>query len=145
MAEIEAILNRKGRDVVTIAPDANLLKAARLLAEHGIGAVVVSADGEEVAGILSERDVVRQLAEAGANCPKILVQDAMTRDVITTDRSKSVADVMSKMTEGRFRHVPVVEEGRMIGIISIGDVVKHRLEELETETHMLHDYIAGGA
>ena len=146
MAEtIEVILNRKGKDVVTIKPDATLLKAASLLAEHKIGAVVVSPDGEAVAGILSERDVVRLLASAGAGCAKALVSEAMTAAVITADRKATVADIMTKMSEGRFRHVPVVEDDKLIGIISIGDVVKNRLIELETEADALQEYVTGSS
>jgi CBS domain-containing protein len=138
---VKAILSRKGRDVVTIDPAATIEMAARKLAERRIGAVVVLNEGR-VIGILSERDIVRALAERGATVLSERVDAVMTRNVITCREADTVAHIMEQMTAGKFRHVPVVEEGRLAGIISIGDVVKSRLEEIESESNALREYIA---
>jgi len=137
------ILARKGTDVATIEPGASLLDAARVLAERNIGALVVSADAKAVEGVLSERDIVRRVARNGAVALRLLVGDVMTAEVITCDRHATADELMAIMTERRIRHVPVVEDGHLAGIVSIGDVVKSRMDELETEAESLHDYVTG--
>ena len=139
---VRAILSRKGRDVATIAPMASLSEAVRLLAQRRIGAVVVTGPDDRVAGILSERDIVRSLSERGPAALDDNVAAVMTRKVMTCTEAETVAAIMERMTAGKFRHLPVVEQGRLAGIISIGDVVKWRLEEIEGETNALREYIA---
>ncbi len=130
-----------GGDIVSIEPAADLAAAARLLAAHRIGALVIRGAGGRLAGILSERDIVRSLAEHGAEALGLPVGQVMTRDVETCGENDSVASLMERMTLGKFRHLPVVEQGRLIGLISIGDVVKHRVEEFERESEAMRDYI----
>ncbi|HKS64058.1 MAG TPA: CBS domain-containing protein [Xanthobacteraceae bacterium] len=139
---VKAILSRKGSDVVTIAPTANLSEAVKLLAERRIGAVIVTGADNRVAGILSERDIVRALGERGAGALGDNIAAVMTRKVTTCVEADTVADIMERMTTGKFRHVPVVEQGRLAGVISIGDVVKFRVEEIERESDALREYIA---
>jgi CBS domain-containing protein len=139
---VKAILSRKGRDVVTIAPTANLSEAVKLLAERRIGAVVVTGADNHVAGILSERDIVRALGERGAAALGDNVAAVMTRKVTTCTETDTISAIMEQMTTGKFRHVPVVEQGRLSGVISIGDVVKFRVEEIERESDALREYIA---
>ena len=138
---VKAILARKGNDVVSIEPGATLAQAAKLLAERRIGAVLVLGVEGRVAGILSERDIVRVLAERGAAVLSERVEQVMTRKVFTCSEGDTVAKIMEQMTGGKFRHVPVVDQGRPIGIISIGDVVNHRLHEIENESNALREYI----
>lgn len=138
---VAAILAVKGTDVVSIAPDRTLGEAIALLAERRIGALVVSADGEHIAGILSERDVVRALAKSGGTALTATVAMHMTTAVETTQRDEPMPSLMERMTEGRFRHMPVVEEGHVLGVVSIGDVVKHRVAEIEAEAKAMRDYI----
>jgi CBS domain-containing protein len=140
---IRQILADKGSKVVATRPDATVLEVARLLKEKRIGAVVVTERQGRLCGIISERDLARGLAEHGAGLLETKVEQLMTKDVVTCSPEDGVQQLMHKMTAGRFRHLPVIEDGELVGIISIGDVVKHRLEELEAETHLLHDYIAG--
>ena len=142
---VAVLLNRKSAEVVTIPPDATLTAAADLLARHDIGALVVSSDGRTVAGIVSERDIVRQLARYGADRLGATVAEAMTAAVITCQRDTTVDDLMATMTMRRVRHVPVVEHGELAGIISIGDVVKSRLDELELQAQALQEYVGGNA
>lgn len=139
---VRQVLSGKGADVITIAPDRTLAQAAMLLAEKRIGAVVVSADGKAVSGILSERDIVRALAQDGAGALDRKVADAMTRDVVTCSIQADIDHLMRLMTDGKFRHVPVVENGALVGIVSIGDVVNRRLSDIEAEQRALKDYIA---
>lgn len=139
---VRAILSRKGRDVTTIAPTANLSEAVRMLAQRRIGAVVVTGPDNRVAGILSERDIVRVLGERGPAALEENVAAVMTRKVSTCSEAETVAVLMERMTAGKFRHLPVVEQGQLVGIISIGDVVKLRVEEIEGETNALREYIA---
>ena len=139
---VRAILSRKGRDVSTIAPTASLSEAVKLLAQRRIGAVVVTGPDNRVAGILSERDIVRVLDPRGPEALQDNVAAVMTRKVSTCQESETVAVLMEKMTAGKFRHLPVVEQGRLVGIVSIGDVVKLRVEEIEGETEALREYIA---
>ncbi|PHQ69007.1 MAG: histidine kinase [Paracoccus sp.] len=130
--------------IVTIKPDATLGEAAKLLAEQRIGAVVVSSDGRKPAGILSERDIVRQLAERGADVLSNPVSDVMTRDVQTCTTGEDALSVLQRMTEGRFRHLPVVDDqGEMLGVVSIGDAVSGRLQELAAEKEALTGMIMG--
>jgi CBS domain-containing protein len=139
---VKAILSRKGRDVVTIAPTANLSDAVKLLAEKRIGAVVVTGADDRVAGILSERDIVRALGERGAAALGDNVAAVMTRKVTTCAEADTISVIMERMTTGKFRHLPVVEQGHLVGVISIGDVVKTRVEEIERESDALREYIA---
>jgi len=140
---VKAILAAKGGDVVTIEPTANLATAVKLLAERRIGALVVLGPDRDVAGILSERDIVRAIATQGAAVLGALVAEVMTRKVVTCNEAETISGVMERMTIGKFRHVPVIEQGRLLGIMSIGDVVKYRLEEIEHDAVALHDYIRG--
>jgi CBS domain-containing protein len=138
---VSSILAGKGREVVTIEPNASLGSAVRLLAERRIGAVLILGADRRIVGILSERDIVRALAEQGPGALDEPVSGTMTRKVSTCKESDTVANIMERMTEGKFRHVPVVDQGRLLGIVSIGDVVKHRLHEMECETAAMRDYI----
>ena len=138
---VNAILNTKGANVVTIEPAATLAAAVARLAQHGIGALVVEGADKRVVGIVSERDIVRALGERGGAVLEEPVSKIMTRKVVTCGLSDTVAAVMEQMTAGKFRHVPVIEQNRLVGIISIGDVVKQRLSEMEGESAALRDYI----
>jgi CBS domain-containing protein len=138
---VKAILSHKSPDIVSIEPTATLAQAAKLLAERRIGAVLVLGIEGRVAGILSERDIVRALAERGASVLDERVDQVMTRKVFICSQTDTVAHIMEQMTAQKFRHVPVVDEGRLTGIISIGDVVKYRLHEIENETNALREYI----
>ena len=138
---IKSILTHKGNNVVTIEATVNLATAARLLAERRIGAVVVAGLDRRVIGILSERDIVRALAEHGGAALELPVSQVMTRKVATCTEAETIVGIMERMTDGKFRHVPVVEDGRLVGIISIGDVVKYRIGEIEHESAALRDYI----
>jgi CBS domain-containing protein len=142
--KINDVLRGKGNQVVTISPEATVTELLALLAERNIGAVVVSADGASVDGIVSERDIVRALAEQGAGVLGQSARSIMTSDVVTCTPGTTVEELMGLMTERRIRHVPVLADGGLHGIVSIGDVVKNRVSDLETETQVLHDYIAHG-
>jgi CBS domain-containing protein len=141
---VERILQGKGRAVATVTGAHSLEAVCKLLAERRVGALPVM-DGQSLTGILSERDVVRALSVHGAGALGLPVSSVMTRDVRTITRETLVQEAMSIMTEGRFRHLPVVEEGRLIGIISIGDVVKSRLDAQQMEVDELRSYVAGAA
>ena len=138
---ISIILASKGREVVTIAPSASLASAVGLLVEKRIGAVLILGADRRVVGILSERDVVRALAERGAGALEEPVSQTMTRKVSTCNENESVFNIMERMTDERSRHVPVVDQGKLVGIVSIGDVVKHRLQVMERDSAAMHDYI----
>jgi CBS domain-containing protein len=140
---IGQILAGKGSDVVSTRPDATIAEVAKLLRAKRIGAVVVTDAGGALCGIISERDLARGLADHGAKLLDMQVSQLMTAEVVTCSPDDGLDQLMKQMTEGRFRHLPVIRDGKLTGIISIGDVVKHRLHELEAETHMLHDYLAG--
>jgi CBS domain-containing protein len=140
---ISDVLRVKGTQVVTITPDPRVRRLLAVLAEHRIGAVVVSRDGTSVDGIASERDIVRALAARGAAVMSEPVTAIHTAEVRTVTPQTSLEDVMRMMTEHRVRHAPVVVDGRLRGIVSIGDVVKNRIDELETERAHLTDYITG--
>jgi CBS domain-containing protein len=139
---VEAILRAKGSNVATIRPDATVAAAVRELKTRGIGALLVSEDGRRVAGILSERDIVHALAERGAALLAMPVEQLMTRKVITCVPEDTVSELMARMTQHRFRHLPVVKDGTLIGIVSIGDLVKNRIEEVEFEADSLRSFIA---
>jgi CBS domain-containing protein len=139
---VDHILLNKGRTVVTIEPDRTLAEAARLLSEKKIGAVVVTDNTKPVLGILSERDIVRALVARGPGALDEPVSRSMTGRVVTCTGQAGINEVMELMTDGKFRHVPVVEGGCLTGIVSIGDVVKHRLAEVEAETRAMREYIA---
>jgi CBS domain-containing protein len=138
---VSIILAAKGREVVTIEPGATLKSAVALLAERRIGAVLVLGADNRIVGILSERDIVRAIAEAGAAALEQPVSQSMTRKVSTCTESETIASLMERMTAGKFRHLPVVDQGRLVGIVSIGDVVKHRLQEMERDSAAMRDYI----
>jgi CBS domain-containing protein len=141
---VETILRNKGRRVATIRADATIADAVNGLANYGVGALVVSDDGDSVDGIISERDIVTALAEDGADLLTRRVGEVMTRPVITCEPEETVAELMAEMTNRRIRHFPVVKDGRLCGIISIGDVVKNRLDEIEFEASSMRSFIAGG-
>ena len=136
---VEAILRGKGHAVETIRPDAKVQMAVHRMRMQNVGALVVCRDGERVEGVLSERDLVRGLARHGADLLEMSVVAIMSRNVPTCGPEDSLAFVMDQMTRTRQRHLPVLEAGTLCGIVSIGDVVKHRLEEMELETHVLRD------
>jgi len=138
---VNTILAGKGREVISIQPGATLADAARLLAERRIGAALILGADRRITGIISERDIVRVLAERGATALDEPVSCAMTRDVETCTAGETVSTIMERMTEGKFRHMPVVEHGRVVGLVSIGDIVKHRLGEMEREQAAMRDYI----
>jgi CBS domain-containing protein len=138
---VKTILSIKGSEVITIAPTATLEEAIAVLAKNRIGAVVVLGPEQRVIGILSERDIVRALSEHGASALKQPLAQTMTRIVVTCGESDTISEIMERMTRGRFRHLPVIEQERLVGIISIGDVVKERLGEMEHESEQLRDYI----
>jgi CBS domain-containing protein len=140
---ISDILRVKGDRVVTVQPDTDVRRLLAVLAEHGIGAVVVSDDGSSVDGIVSERDVVRALAERGAAVLSEPVSAIHTVEVYTVGLDAQLEDLMRIMTEHRIRHLPVVMDGSLRGIVSIGDVVKKRIDELESERSALSNYISG--
>jgi CBS domain-containing protein len=143
MMTVEQLLNTKGREVATIEPDATVALVAHRLRARGVGALVVSRGGGVIAGIISERDIVRGLAEHGRDLLDRRVSDLMTRSVTTCSPTDSVRDLMAVMTQRRIRHLPVARQGTLCGIVSIGDVVKNRLEEMQLETGVLRDaYLA---
>jgi CBS domain-containing protein len=139
---VAAMLDAKGREVVTTSAAVSIADAAEALARHKIGALVVVDAGGKLAGIVSERDIVRALAKSGGSILEEKLSSIMTRTVVTCREAESVHDVMSRMTRGRFRHLPVVENGALVGIISIGDVVKARINEVEREAEDMRSYIA---
>lgn len=140
---VDTILSNKGNNVVTMEPTATLADAAALLSKHRIGAVLVTGADKRIVGIVSERDIVRMLAEYAASALSLPLNDVMTRKVVTCRRTDTIAGLMERMTEGKFRHLPVEEDGKILGIVSIGDVVKLRLREMEKEQSAMRDYIQG--
>lgn len=138
---VAAILRQKGRAVTTASPTASLIEIANKLAAKRIGAIVIVGPGGEVAGIVSERDIIRMLGSDGVNCLTRPVSESMTRQVVTCHENDGLEDVMSLMTTGRFRHLPVVMDGALVGIVSIGDVVKHHVAEVEMEATAMREYI----
>ncbi len=141
---ISGLLREKGDFVATVEPGATVSEVLAALAEHGVGALVVTDDGEHIAGIVSERDVVRALHRQGPDVLDVLVSELMTAEVVTCAPDAEVDSLMAVMTERRVRHVPVVVDGRLTGIVSIGDVVKHRVHELVDENLALVEYIQSG-
>jgi CBS domain-containing protein len=137
--KVENILNAKGRDVETISPEASIVVAIHRLTAAGIGALVVSSDGNTVKGILFEGDIVRALSRHGAQALELRVADCMTRPVSVCSPDALIQDAMAEMTRRRQRHLPVVSHGKLCGLLSVGDVVKYRLDELELETNVLRD------
>ena len=138
---VTVILSRKGNDIVTLSPDSSLGDAVASLARNRIGAIVVTDADMGVEGIISERDVVRLIGERGVEVLAEPLAGLMTKSVVTCAPDETVPQIMERMTRGRFRHVPVVQGGKLVGIISIGDVVKYRVEEMERESAQLRDYI----
>jgi CBS domain-containing protein len=139
---VAAILAQKGRDVVTIIAEKSVADAVSMLGEHKIGALVVVENRDRIVGIISERDIVKSLAKKGVGMMSETVASIMTRSVVTCIERETINDVMSRMTRGRFRHLPVAAGGRLTGIVSIGDVVKARIEEVEREAEEMRTYIA---
>jgi CBS domain-containing protein len=139
---VAAILAEKGREVVTVGPTATVAETVQLLADHRIGAAIVTDRSGRILGIVSERDIVAALAESGAEALDREVRSVMTTRVVTCSERDTINEVMTRMTRGRFRHMPVVENGRMVGVISIGDVVKRRIEDVEREAEEMRLYIA---
>jgi len=139
---VRSILEHKGRTVATIRPEAGIEEAVALLRHRGIGALVVSRDGTIVEGILSERDIVRALGEWGFDIGGMRVATLMSRDVVTCTEADSIVDLAGLMTERRIRHLPVIERGALVGIVSIGDVVKSRISEVESEVEAVKELIA---
>lgn len=138
---VKAILHAKGGEVVCIEPTADLAAATQLLSANRIGAVLIRGAGGHIAGILSERDIVRALSQHGSAALALPVGQVMTREVMTCTEDETIGDVMERMTAGKFRHLPVVSKGKLVGLISIGDVVKQRVDEIEHESEALKDYI----
>jgi CBS domain-containing protein len=138
---VSIILAGKGRNVVTVEPGASLAEAIKVLADKRIGAALILGADRRIAGIISERDIVRALAERGAAVLDEPVSQTMTRRVETCTEGETVATLMERMTAGKFRHMPVVEQGRLVGVVSIGDIVKHRVHEMERESVAMRDYI----
>jgi CBS domain-containing protein len=137
---VRSILNTKGHQIMSVEPDAMMSAAIKLLGEKKIGAVLVM-DQSRLEGILSERDIVRVLGERGAGVLEEPVSSVMTRKVVTCKETDTVAEIMETMTTGKFRHLPVTDNGKVVGLISIGDIVKWRVREYETEQEALRDYI----
>ncbi|MDP7601892.1 MAG: CBS domain-containing protein [Rhodospirillales bacterium] len=138
------ILKEKGHDVYTVFKEISVKEVSALLAEKRIGAVVVTDQADAVEGIISERDVVRGLAQHGSSILDKKVEELMTKNVITHGLDDHIDDLMQEMSKSRIRHLPILDDGKLVGVISIGDVVKNRVEELEAEGNMLRDYIATG-
>ena len=141
---VAAILKVKGREVVTSVPDMSLLDIANLLGTHGIGCIVITGADGKVTGIVSERDIVREIARSGAKVLKEPVETCMTKTVFTCREADTIDRLMAEMTAHRFRHMPVVERGRLVGLVSIGDVVRMRIAEAEMEAAAMREYIATG-
>jgi CBS domain-containing protein len=139
--KVKSILAAKGGGIICIEPNADLAAAAKLLSKHRIGVVVIRGAGERLAGILSERDIVRAVAEHGAAALSLPVGQVMTREVATCAEDDTCAFIMEQMTQRKFRHLPVMNKGEMVGLISIGDVVKQRVVEIEQESEAMRDYI----
>ncbi|MGC1239869.1 MAG: CBS domain-containing protein [Acidimicrobiales bacterium] len=141
--KVSNLLATKGHEVSTISQERSVIDAIALLKERGIGALVVTGKKAPLVGIFSERDVVRALAASGEKALKLKVSELMSHDVVTCNASTELNELMTTMTERRIRHVPVVDDGQLTGLISIGDVVKARLDELENDKKSLLDYVSG--
>lgn len=141
--QVSVLLQSKGTEVVTVPPEASVAEVAIVLAEHRIGAVVVTGDGRSIDGVLSERDIVRALARPDDGLlAAVTARSLMTAEVVTCQPDTTVEELMATMTDRRIRHVPVVVDGALTGLVSIGDVVKHHIATLEHETQAMHRYIA---
>ncbi len=138
--KVSSVLEAKGNDVFTVRPEETIDTLSHRLRALHVGAIIVSSDGETVDGIISERDVAYGLAEHGAELLDRKVSDLMTRSVVTCTRESTIAELMKLMTQRRIRHLPVVENGRLVGVISIGDIVKYRLSEMQLEANVMRDY-----
>lgn len=141
---IGQILNSKSRGVATARAEESIQDIAARLAQRKIGAVVIVGENGKVAGIISERDIIRLVAEHGAKALALRASDGMTREVISCSRTSTLDEIMEAMTNGRFRHLPVIEDGALVGIVSIGDVVKHHTAEVELEVTAMRGYLATG-
>lgn len=141
---VAAILKSKGRAVATARPQTSLFEIASKLASRKIGAIVIVGADAHVEGIISERDVIRALSVQGAECLTKPAAEFMTRDVVSCSEADTIDQVMATMTAGRFRHVPVIEDQALVGIVSIGDVVKHHIAEVEMEASALKSYLVAG-
>jgi len=141
---VRDILSTKGGGVTTIRPDATISTTSKLLSQHRIGAVLVTDAKDKIVGILSERDIVRGLSSHGGAVADLTVSDLMTRDVRSCAPGDTIADLTAVMTMHRIRHLPVLEDGKLVGIVSIGDVVKYRLDEAKLEVDSLRDYVLAG-
>lgn len=141
---VATILKSKGRNIITTTPDTPVQEIAKTLAKHKIGCIVVTRPDKTIAGIVSERDIVRSIANAGLGALEKPVSSCMTKNVVTCRESDTIDQLMAEMTAGRFRHLPVVNEDVLVGLISIGDVVKLRIAEAEMEAAAMRDYIATG-
>ena len=139
---VDAILKTKGVEVFTLPRTGTLADAVAMLNTHNIGAIVITEDAGRIVGILSERDIVRQLGKNPAGALSLSIADCMTKCVVTCERTTTIDDVMESMTQRRIRHMPVAEDGKLVGIISIGDVVKLKIAEVEHEAESLREYIA---
>ena len=140
---VAAVIKRKGSGVVSITPDHTIADATKLLTENRIGAILVMDGGEGIRGIISERDIIRALAKHGADALSHTVGSLMTREVQQCSPNDTIAEVMTTMTTRRFRHLTVVDGGKLLGMISIGDVVKQRLDDTELEVETLRGYVTG--
>ena len=140
---VAAVIKRKGSSVVSITPDRTIADATNLLTENRIGAVLVLDSNQGIRGIISERDIIRALSKYGADALTHRVEALMTQDVQQCSPKDTIAEVMTTMTTRRFRHLPVVEDGKLLGMISIGDVVKQRLDDTELEVETLRGYVTG--
>jgi CBS domain-containing protein len=140
---IRSILKSKGSSVEIVGPETNIQEVSRILRQKKIGAVIVM-QGSDIKGVLSERDIVRGLCEFGARVLEKAAGDLMTREVVTCSVNDSIIELMEVMTNNRIRHLPVVEKGKLEGVISIGDIVKHRIAETEMEAQALKEYIVSG-
>jgi CBS domain-containing protein len=141
---VAAVLKAKGRAVAVTGPDTTLLEVASRLAAKNIGALVIVDDANSVIGIISERDIVKAIAASGESILRAPVSQVMTKAVVTCEESLTLDELMSMMTKGRFRHAPVIENGELVGVISIGDVVKHHLAEVEMQVSAMQGYLATG-
>ncbi|MCF8466008.1 MAG: CBS domain-containing protein [Sneathiella sp.] len=141
---VAGILKTKGFDVITASPSDSISAVSNILGTKRIGAVLVVDKAGNLRGVLSERDIVRGLSESGDGCLQLKAEDLMTANLVTTTPSETIDNVMALMTEKRIRHLPVLENGKLVGFISIGDVVKSRMDEVEREAAALRDYIATG-
>ena len=141
---LEQILKTKGNEVTTIASDVTLREAAKLLDDRKIGSVVATDSSKQIIGVLSERDIARQFARHGAGALQMTVADAMTRDVITVEPRETIDEGLARMTDRRIRHLPVCVDGELVGLVSIGDLVKWKIRETEAEAEAMKNYIATG-